>query len=221
MQSLKGQNDPVTSAMRRLVKLAAAVAAMAFVAIGCTSSTTVSEGQLDDAAQRDANAALTEPEDAVDSGGGDADTDLDNNGDSETVTDADADAAAAARESTQFAILAEDCQNGSDLACDILFPISDFGSGEEALARDCGGRGESPDGFCTEGFVRSDEGPWFDPDSDGAGRVVDECVQGDPTACDFLYFNSPLNSEFESIGISCGGRVAVAVPNCRTVLADE
>jgi hypothetical protein len=40
------------------------------------------------------------------------------------------------------------------------------------------------------------------------------------TACDFLYYRSPIGSQLEEIGSTCGGRINVALPDCRSTIAE-
>lgn len=123
-------------------------------------------------------------------------------------------------EEAQLASLAEDCEAGSDPACDILFQVSAAASPEEELARNCGGREPAGDGFCTDGIRSSPDGIWFDESSPGLAALERDCRAGDGTTCDFLYIRSAVGSAYEELGLSCGGRVEVAVPDCRTALAD-
>jgi len=120
----------------------------------------------------------------------------------------------------QLSSLEGDCESGSDMACDILFEISGFDSPEEATALACGGRSDGTAIFCTPGINAIAGELVFDPASEGLDEIVTLCRGGDYTACDFLYFRSPFESEFEEIGGTCGDRVQVAVPDCRTFLAD-
>jgi len=120
----------------------------------------------------------------------------------------------------QLEELRNDCEAGSLIACDVLFQLSDFDSEEETIALACGGRADSTDGFCTNGIVAAEGALFFDEDSEGLDAVIDRCVDdADLTACDFLFFRSGPNSDTEEIGGTCGGRVDVAVPDCRTFLA--
>ena len=115
--------------------------------------------------------------------------------------------------------LRADCEDGSNLACDVLFQLSDFDTEEEAVALSCGGRSDTATLFCTEGIDAATEEFFFDPDSSGVSDIVDQCVEfADMTACDFLFFRSPIGSDLEALGGTCGGRVEVAVPDCRTFL---
>lgn len=64
-----------------------------------------------------------------------------------------------------------------------------------------------------------------DIDLDGGETLIDaqldewyaQCEAGDGAACDNLYFQSPLGSEYEAFGNTCGGRVPEGALSC----ADE
>lgn len=45
-----------------------------------------------------------------------------------------------------------------------------------------------------------------DPDFD---RLANQCFDGDMDACDELYFGSPIDSDYEEYGDTCGGRVGI------------
>jgi len=121
----------------------------------------------------------------------------------------------------QLEDLTNDCTGGSDLACDILFQLADVDTEAEVVALTCGGRSEARVIFCTSDMEPDENTAAFSGDSDGLAVVVSACEDdADMTACDFLYYRSPLDSTYEEIGASCGGRVQVAVPDCRTYLAE-
>jgi hypothetical protein len=121
----------------------------------------------------------------------------------------------------QLDSLFTDCEGGMDLACDILLLLSAFESIEENAALTCGGRSDSEVGFCTSGLYAQPDELVFKINSEGLGAIVTACeVDADMTACDFLYYRSPLGSDLQEIGGSCGGRVGVAVPDCRTLLGE-
>lgn len=120
----------------------------------------------------------------------------------------------------QIAGLMADCEADSDLACDILYQLSEFDSDEEALAIRCGGRSDVDVLFCTDDIQNEGEFLHFDVESPGLVDLVTACEEGDMTACDFLYFRSPIGSTFEQIGNTCGGRTSVALPDCRTLFAE-
>ncbi len=114
-----------------------------------------------------------------------------------------------------------DCEGGMDLACDILLLLSAFESPEETAALNCGGRSNTEVDFCTSGIEAQPDELVFKTSSEGLAGIVTSCeVDADMTACDFLYYRSPLGSDFQDVGGSCGGRVGVAVPDCRTLLGE-
>ena len=102
------------------------------------------------------------------------------------------------------------------MACDILFHFTDHNSDAEAVALDCGGRGPVAETFCTPGVEADSPNVWFTEDSSAVGEIVGACQDGDMIACDFLFVRSPIDSDFEKIGLTCGGRTPVSNPNCRT-----
>ncbi|MEO0492530.1 MAG: hypothetical protein AAF081_03850 [Actinomycetota bacterium] len=62
-------------------------------------------------------------------------------------------------------------------------------------------------------------------DTDGDGTLIDaqldewyaQCEAGDGAACDNLYFQSPIGSEYEAFGNTCGNRIPEGALSC----ADE
>ncbi|MGY9081414.1 MAG: hypothetical protein ACKVK3_02275 [Acidimicrobiales bacterium] len=123
--------------------------------------------------------------------------------------------------SEQLQGLLTDCADGNNLACDILYVISPFNSTEEAVAVTCGGLANTAVTFCTAGIDAGEDERFFALDSAGLGRVTKACqVGGDMTACDFLYYRSPIGSQLEEIGSTCGGRINVALPDCRSTIAE-
>jgi len=184
-------------------------------------STTSDIGAAADDEEPDDN---SDPDDSSDpdadvEDGDDSDADAEDDGDNdrggrETVDDSDGFGLGGAE---QLQGLLDDCEGDNDLACDILFQISEFDSEEEAAALTCGGRSETEVAFCTADIDAGDDGLVFDTDSAGLDRVVEACEdEANMTACDFLFYRSPLDSEFQEIGGTCGGRVDVAIPDCRT-----
>jgi len=231
----------VRSRLRLLICLAAATVFLA----ACSSTTVVASDErataapTDDSTQADTDSDDTDSDDTESADRADSDTP-----DSDTQDEADpADDAAAddddrgGRDDTptprevdiaegfglggaeQLQGLLADCEDGNDLACDILYQISAFDSVEEDAAVTCGGRTDTAVTFCTAGIDAGEDELVFDPDSAGLERVIEACqVDGNMTACDFLYYRSPLDSEFQEIGGTCGGRVNVAVPDCRSII---
>lgn len=126
----------------------------------------------------------------------------------------------------QLDTLSADCQGDNDMACDILFAITTSDSDTEPIVRECGASGDEPGDsdavfFCTAGIEVAGDSYWIDESSSALPGIVSACQDGDMTACDFLYFRSEPGSESEQIGNTCADRVAVAIPDCRTMFADK
>ena len=112
--------------------------------------------------------------------------------------------------------LADDCEGGDPRACDLLYLNTSEGSGYEEIALACGGAELTEEGFCAP-ESRVDETGAAPPDHPGLAVLAEDCQGGDLTACDLLYIIAPVGSDFERIGSTCGGRIAIgAVPDCRT-----
>lgn len=99
----------------------------------------------------------------------------------------------------------DECAQGTLASCDELYSVSDTGSEYERFGATCGDRAEAP-GSC---FIL---GGISDPAEDGAfgsDLVLDllwtECEAGNMIACDDLYLGSPVGSEYEEFGATCGG----------------
>jgi hypothetical protein len=104
------------------------------------------------------------------------------------------------------------CEEGDGTACDDLFWQSPVDSEYEAFGNTCGERFSEADAP----FSCADEIGGGDSGSDDAftygddpvlDALWDACEDGDPEACDDLYADSPLGSDYEDFGFSCGGRV--------------
>lgn len=227
--------------MRIRSKLFALLAIAALFASACGSTTVVARedrpagaAENDSASVEEAEPDSTEPDatetdtsDATDDPSDDADGGEDgvDDGDDGEAPDAEPTAAPprALEEDSGFGLggdaqvagLVDDCIDGSDLACDVLYQLTEFDSPEEEIALTCGGRSAVTMIFCTEG-IEADDTTAFSPDSEALPQLVTDCEVGDMTACDFLYFRSPINSEWEEIGNTCAGRTSVALPDCRT-----
>ena len=59
---------------------------------------------------------------------------------------------------------------------------------------------------CANGFVDSCDTLLY--------LLVDECYYGDPYSCDALYWISPLGSDYEAYGATCGGLVEWQYGRC-------
>lgn len=111
--------------------------------------------------------------------------------------------------------LYDECADGSDEACDLLFVDSVEGSEYRALAQDCARRGNGID-WCTDGMEANEFGAMSAPAA-LVSRLFDECDTGNMTSCDLLDVSAELGSPEGAFGSTCGERiVGAALPNCRT-----
>lgn len=109
-----------------------------------------------------------------------------------------------------------ECADGDLASCDTLYWRSGLGSEQEDWASTCGERTDVEHaGSCR----------YADEVGDGIDVAVEpdlellreECVGGDLVTCDELYWNSPLGSEDEELGGTCGGRQEISsFGRCRT-----
>lgn len=113
-------------------------------------------------------------------------------------------------------VLYDDCGDGDDIACDLLYYSVNEGGDYHLLARDCAGRQVDVENFCTSGLLLDADG-WLDVDSPALPTLLAECEAGAMTTCDLLFSVAPPGSDAVLTGFTCGGKIAVgAVPNCRT-----
>ena len=88
------------------------------------------------------------------------------------------------------------CAEGSMEACWELFEVAPAGSYDEEFGATCGGR---TDGDLPCVFTLGDS-PWLD-------ELWNACSEGAMEECDLLYEDSPVGSEYEEFGRTCGWRV--------------
>jgi len=110
--------------------------------------------------------------------------------------------------------LAEDCFAGTFAACDQLFLEAPAGGAYAEYGASCGGRLEvGIDGDCDDAAQFASQ-PGTTAAADlaefGSDPVFDElalaCEAGDLEACDALYLQTPVGSEMEAFGSTCGAR---------------
>jgi hypothetical protein len=106
------------------------------------------------------------------------------------------------------------CEAGDGEACDDLFWQSPVDSEYEAFGNTCGELFSEEDApfSCAEEMGGGSSGSGSDDaftygDDPALDALWDACEGGDPEACDDLYADSPLGSEYEDFGFSCGNRV--------------
>lgn len=116
--------------------------------------------------------------------------------------------------------LANQCFDGDMGACDQLFSDTPVDSDLEAYSQTCGGRIDQQDGapHCLARFDPadpeepgnlSDDPELADSTPDEISQFEDqaqECFDGDLGACDDLFLDTPVGSDFETYGTTCGGR---------------
>lgn len=105
--------------------------------------------------------------------------------------------------------LANQCFDGDMGACDQLFLDTPVDSDLEAYSQTCGGRIDEVDGnpHCAARFSAGEpERPASFGDAE-FDSLASDCFDGDLGACDELFRVTPVDSEAEAYGNSCGGRV--------------
>lgn len=100
--------------------------------------------------------------------------------------------------------LSDACRGGGFVACDVLYVVAAGDQTLRDLGGSCGG-GEEPPGWCA-----ALHGVLVDPAS-----MRQECADGDMFSCDALYAYSPLGSDDEQFGWTCGDRARTS-PSCIT-----
>ncbi len=100
----------------------------------------------------------------------------------------------------------DECAEGTFQSCDDLYLTAAEGSDYEQFGATCGNRG---DGYGSCAIL----GGISEPAADGAfgsdlalDLLWTECESGSMTACDDLYLGSPVGSEYEEFGATCGAR---------------
>ncbi|MGE3359210.1 MAG: hypothetical protein AB7O92_21505, partial [Acidimicrobiia bacterium] len=98
--------------------------------------------------------------------------------------------------------LRDDCADGDMEACDDLYYDSPVGSDDEAFGETCGRRHTNIEpGTCAQAQQGGTTGG-----SNELSELRDDCADGDMEACDDLYYDSPVGSDDEAFGETCGRR---------------
>lgn len=105
--------------------------------------------------------------------------------------------------------LHDSCRNGDMEACDQLYWRSSYGSEYESVAATCGGlQAEPVPGRCAwlaeSGAFEDTELPWTFGDDPRLDELWTACEAGYMRACDELYLDAPVGSEYERFGATCG-----------------
>ncbi len=120
------------------------------------------------------------------------------------ATDHDSGAAAAPGSSRRVRMLA--CLAGV-LSLAVCGAVAQASSGSGAGAKDVGGSkaaaAAAPTSTLAGGEATPPDGLGEDPDLDA---LAQSCFDGDLSACDTLYLRSPVGSDYEAYGDTCGGR---------------
>lgn len=111
-------------------------------------------------------------------------------------------------------VLWDDCDGGNGAACDELFWTSPSDSEYESFGNTCGGRfSEDEVPFsCEDELGGSKVDPPVSDEANAYGddpaldALWDDCDGGDLAACDQLFWDSPIGSEYEAFGNTCGER---------------
>lgn len=94
------------------------------------------------------------------------------------------------------------CAAGEASACDELYQTSAVDSDYEEFGATCAGLGEGY-GDCASVLAAVPQPPGTDKRLDA---LWISCAGGDGVACEELYQDSEVGSEYEAFGLSCGGR---------------
>ena len=100
------------------------------------------------------------------------------------------------------------CAGGDMAACDQLYMDSPLGSEYEEFGDTCGGT-QAGGSFCDAAATEESPAPLTGGtygDDPALDALWDGCEAGDMAACDTLFMDSPIDSEYESFGDTCGGR---------------
>ena len=95
------------------------------------------------------------------------------------------------------------CAGGDGAACDQLYADSPIGSEYESFGDTCGGTTDGSTSCAPDPGAGSGTTYGTDPELDA---LWDACAGGDNAACDTLYLEAPIGSEYETFGDTCGGR---------------
>ena len=112
----------------------------------------------------------------------------------------------------------DSCAAGSGQACDDLFFQAPLGSEYERFGTTCGDRFTVVGQFCASELDSADPGVDTRGDDAALDALWDSCAAGDGQACDDLYFESPLGSDYERFGDTCGDRFTDASVLCANEL---
>jgi len=132
------------------------------------------------------------------------------------VSDSGEPTASAPGSSSNLDVLWASCAGGDFQACDDLYMEAPLGSDYQAFGDSCGNRNE-PAGYCATIYGDA-TGSSSAPSNLGNDAQFDQmanwCADGDFQACDDLFWQSPLDSDYEEYGARCGNRNERAAGQC-------
>ena len=116
------------------------------------------------------------------------------------------------------------CGGGDGAACDELYWNSPVGSEYEEYGNTCGNR-KKDGAFSCEVVIGGGESlpagdAMFYGDDAYLDDLWDACADSDPLACEDLYVESPIGSEYEDFGATCGWYFQDGVHSCELELGD-
>lgn len=106
------------------------------------------------------------------------------------------------------------CADGDLASCDDLFLASPMGSEYEAFGATCGSIGEPAGGTCAQQPPVDEDGPQGFGDHAGFDALFAACAQDVYDACDDLWAMSPIGSDYEAFGSTCGQQIDAATGGC-------
>lgn len=106
------------------------------------------------------------------------------------------------------------CADGDMVACDELYFNSGYGTEYEEFAITCGGTDTDNYGFCDSSGSTDGSGAMNYGDDATLDALYDECEGGDLAACDTMWWDSEIGSEYEELAETCGGRTDYAAGTC-------
>lgn len=99
------------------------------------------------------------------------------------------------------------CEGGDWVACDDLYDSSPIDSEYFAFGDTCGGAWTSGTTlYCVEAMAEPESTDLTDGETIWLEALSVGCAAGEWWACDDLYWDSPLGSDYEEFGDTCGGR---------------
>jgi len=111
------------------------------------------------------------------------------------------------------------CAGGDFQACDDLYFEAPQGSDYQAFGDSCGNRNE-PAGYCATiyGDTAASSSDRSNLGNDAQlDQLANRCADGDFEACDDLFWQSPIDSDYEEYGARCGNRNDSAAGQCVSI----